>query len=438
MSLINRLVSLPQAIRTLSMDRGFDRAVQNVHVAFPRNDAVKPDDIEALIRKLSAAISHWKWGELTEGEMASIILAFAQGNAAMPRQIRDFLSREIKVCTNDRLLGALCYGFIFSWKPQDERLRGLANIIEKRANYLPEKWQNLFRRTPDLLDLDNGGTSFGQWMVHERDAFQSVIARGISRPHGPGFMEHAHAAWLQALPVLDNEAAIEGVLAWIVPESCDVLAGERGSAAVSRLLEPWLSVNPPDKIRARLLTKLVDAYGDLRNDNSHFWTLINERARRVLLRWLAGRQMEAFLDVVSRAEEGNSRGQWASRHSFWKGMYDQGYIDEAWVAFTEDAKSIARRRFTETGDQAYTGYGNRVGPRRDTCLLIMSIRNKIVIEGSHNFRIHVFSKGDPQAPKLYAERYDVDHFLLPHPHDDARVHDEPGGLWREWARKKLL
>jgi hypothetical protein len=186
-----------------------------------------------------------------------------------------------------------------------------------------------------------------------------------------------------------------------------------------------------------LLEKLLTAYGDPRKESEHFWSLVAQSCKRAILRWLAGQQMEAFLDVVTRAEgkgDTTAQAQWQVRRHFWMGMFEHGRIDEAWAAFTSEARSIAKLRYQQTRDRAYRNYGLQEGGRKDTCLLIMRLGNKIVVEGSHNFRVHVFSNDDPRAPSLYGDRYDVDTFLLPFPHENARIHV---GQWREWVLEKI-
>ncbi len=145
--------------------------------------------------------------------------------------------------------------------------------------------------------------------------------------------------------------------------------------------------------------------------------------------------MEAFIEIVSKAEAGGThREQWAKRRQFWMGMYQQGRIDEAWVALTDSARKIAEQIFAETGDESYRSYGRQVGSRKDTCLLIMRVGRRTVVEGSHNFRVHLFEDGDAGAPVLYASEYDIADFILPDPDPNARAHV---GNWEDWVREKI-
>jgi hypothetical protein len=42
------------------------------------------------------------------------------------------------------------------------------------------------------------------------------------------------------------------------------------------------------------------------------------------------------------------------------------------------------------------------------CQAAIDGRNKIVVEESHNYRVHIFADTDPQAPKLYQLTYDCE------------------------------
>ena len=115
------------------------------------------------------------------------------------------------------------------------------------------------------------------------------------------------------------------------------------------------------------------------------------------------------------------------------GLYEEGRIDEAWIALGDKAVSIARSLYQRTNDKSYLSYGRQI-TRPDTCLLFMQIGEKTFVEGSHNFRIHVFPTPMRQTPKLYATTYDLNEILLPQPHDDARVHI---GEWMSWVRDRI-
>lgn len=102
---------------------------------------------------------------------------------------------------------------------------------------------------------------------------------------------------------------------------------------------------------------------------------------------------------------------WAPRRKFWLGLHDQKRIDAAWVAFSKEGVEFARRK---GADNRFLRFGRQEagGSRTNTSLLILKIGNKIVVEGSHSYKVHVFKDDHPKAPKLYEGRYDCEHIRL--------------------------
>ena len=59
------------------------------------------------------------------------------------------------------------------------------------------------------------------------------------------------------------------------------------------------------------------------------------------------------------------------------------------LALGSKAVPHAKELYARTGDPSYMSFGHQ-GTRSDTCLLMMKIGSKTVVEGSHSFRVHVF------------------------------------------------
>ena len=89
---------------------------------------------------------------------------------------------------------------------------------------------------------------------------------------------------------------------------------------------------------------------------------------------------------------------WAPREKFWLTLYNQKRIDAAWVAFSDAGAALARRK---AGNRTIPfGRQTAGGDRSGTCLLILKIGGKIVVEGSSNSKIHIFDERNPRAPRL--------------------------------------
>lgn len=438
MSLVDQIAALPGRPPSPREPVNLAKAADAVRTRYPGFGSVKHEALEVLVMRATAAFASGAWGDLTEGDIATLVRSMAAGEMTLPSQLELFLLTELRVSTRRNLLGALCEGFLVGWTPRHNKTANLAQIIIARSSWLPRNWQVRFAVVPDPLDTNSGAETFGRWLATQSDPYSAALGRGIAAPHGPGFMHHVHDAWLALQPLPNDESKARQLVAWIVPAGAPALRGPKGAQVVAQLLFPWRSTMPPAGLRKFLLATIVETYGDPRRDNAEFWYDVGADGHRVMLRWLAGRRMEVFLEVVSRAEAMNAKGeQWDSRRRFWTAVYESGRIDEAWVSFGKDAVRIAGQLNRATGDIAYTEFGRTDKPRKDTCLLIMRIGSKIIVEGSHDFRVHVFDAAGPNTPALYADLYDVDQFILPQGHHNARRHDAPG-QWMNWVRKRIL
>lgn len=149
------------------------------------------------------------------------------------------------------------------------------------------------------------------------------------------------------------------------------------------------------------------------------------------LRWLTGENIRFFLDVVSEVEDSH---MWAPRRRFWLGLHEQGRIDAAWVAFDDAGAQLAHRRVSRRSDGATKSYGRQTAAgRATTSLLVMKIGRKIVVEGSHSYKIHIFDESSANAPRLYLDGYDCE-----------RIRHLPGALtkahqrhWEGWVLENI-
>ena len=131
---------------------------------------------------------------------------------------------------------------------------------------------------------------------------------------------------------------------------------------------------------------------------------------------------------------------WEPRREFWLRLYEQGRILAAWVAFSEEAENYARQSLSSSGSDRALAFGSQVarGIRLNTSLLIMDLGSKIVVEGSHSYKVHIFKKGSDRTPSLYFGEYDCEHVRL--------IPDQPQGFhqarshvsgWEDWVLERI-
>ncbi|RUM08314.1 EH signature domain-containing protein [Rhizobium chutanense] len=437
MSLIERIRARPrlQVGERPNLDalRSSARAIED---AFPGLSKAPAVSIQQAIAKVSAALSEWQWDSVTTGMVSMACRAFLRGEV-QNRGVQDFLVREMEATTIRPLLDAACEAFFDGWERGHARTRWLARLIQDKSPSLSGRWNGLFQAIPDFLDADQGTRRVAEKMHRQPDAFRWLLGCGVAAPHGGPLMRQIHLDWLSAMAPVRTRESCERVFAWIRPEGFPPIDHELAAVAIDKLLEPWHQTMPEASYRQELLDRLLNAYGDPRNARREFWPLTSDASRQVLRRWLAGQSMDALLRVITQATEATTS-MWPPRHHFWKGLHERGVVSEAWVVLSPNAARIADDLYAETREETYKMAGRQTArSRKDTCLLIMRVGRYVVVEGSHDYRVHLFNASDQRAPQLYRDEYDAEAITLPADDPMARRHD-PQGNWMRWVQERVL
>lgn len=254
-------------------------------------------------------------------------------------------------------------------------------------------------------------------------------------------MAQAHLAFVGMMqPGLKHRGEMERLISWLKPERQE--AKTSGAAvAIDALLGHWINHIPPLEDLTYLTENLISLYGDPRVSRGVAWNGVSEPSLAVMMRWLTGWNIRFFLDVVSAVEDSH---MWEPRKKFWLGLHREGRIDAAWVAFSPRGAEEARRKTAGTKGNARPGYGNQIaaGSRLNTSLLILQIGRKIVIEGSHSYKVHIFDRAHPMCPKLYQPSYDCEeirlipqwHLQPPPPTTHVKAHQSG---WEGWVLEHI-
>lgn len=411
-----------------------DAATLAVTAAFPGYGAAQSLSLNQIIKRLEHCVMSWDWADLKVGDIALAVKGVFSGEVNVTEQARAFLHQELAATTNPVLLGAISEVYLEFWERGTDETVWISSIVRDRAAYLPRNWARCFEALPELLEQNAPELLAGRMAV-QKNAYTWLLSNAVAAPHSGELIRMAHLAWLAVLPEPRGMDEVDGILAWMLPSGQPPLQGSAAARSIEKLLQPWLTARAEGEIQKKLLDTLIDTYGDPRNHRADFWSLVSAHHRKVLVRWLAGQSMDALLSIITRSTANH---MWPPRHAFWKGLYDRGLIDEAWVALSPSASADANAMYRRTGDAIYTMTSRQIArSRKDTCLLIMRIGRYTVVEGSHNYRLHVFLSSDPNAPDLYEDEYDAEAWLLEVGHRDTCTHD-PHGQWIKWAERRLL
>lgn len=387
---------------------------------------------ETIVREMLQRVRSNNWESAT---LASVIragrVAFEPEfrSRANLERLREFYVREIEASTSRVFLGAFMSIYLSSYEPGSRHSESLAAALEVSHNRLGGRWQGLLSKVPYLLDSRNASRKIGSAMCKMDNPWYGLQAMGFHDPHAQGVLDCAHLAYVDGVSsALRREPDVQRMLDWLSPPGRDArVIGAK--EAISALLRPWISEEPESGVRDHLVKGLVSSYGDPRVRRGGIWPQVHSDCRDVLLRWLTGENIRFFLDVVSEVETSH---MWQPRREFWWGLYEGGRIDAAWVAFSPNAAYTARHLARQPDHLAY-GEQTAGGSRKHTSLLILKIGNCIVVEGSHNYKVHVFKDSNRNAPRLFQKRYNCEEIRLA-PGSKAQAHQ---GHWERRVRELI-
>lgn len=389
-------------------------------------------DRAAQLRRVLEHVLAWDWGRLKLSDVTNAApLAFLPEFLAQAEfePLRLFLLAETRASDNAGFLSAMMTVLIRSYAPGAAHTVALCAALTAARPRLGAKWQQVLAAVPTLLDPEAAPAALAGHMLAMPQPWVGLRQMGIGQPHAPGLMDHAHLAYLRLIgPQLHDRALIDRLLDWLRPEGQQTrMSG--AAEAVEALVSPWLRYNPaPDLIR-HLTESLVSLFGDPRLNGGGVWGGVRGDHRDVVLRWLTGENITFFLDVVSAVEDSH---MWEPRRKFWLDLHRAGRIQAAWVAFSPAAARHARQIRQQKAGRSGLAFGVQEagGTRSNTSLLVLRIGNCIVIEGSHNYKVHLFRAGNTAAPQLFQPRYDCEAIRFI-PGAETVVHN---GNWQDSVR----
>ena len=394
-------------------------------------------DHEAIILQMLALLDSNRWEDVKMSfVLRALKVAFGPNfrNREDVAPIIDFAFAELEVTTQSTFLNAMVAIYLSSYEPRADYSLDLGAKINAKRDLLSGKWRAIEDTYPTLFDARRAHDDIAASMVDMDEPWQGLKANGFPNPHATGLMDHVHAAYVEKVrPNLNMESWLDVLFKWLNPEP-----GKRKTSGSIEVIEAvlghWVHKTASDVIRQAVTEHLINQYNDPRTNRS-LWVGVNENYMNVIFSWLTREDLRFFTSVVDATQKDP---QWLPRKKFWLKLFDEGLIEQAWVAFCPSAERYARTHLIRSG---YTdnvrrfGRQSKGGSRSDTSILIMKIGRKIVVDGCHNYRTHIFNIDDPVAPKLFRSAYDCDADVMDlTPWAKAHSHIPS---WSQWVRDSI-
>ena len=418
--------------RAIQATTDIERAVDRVLTRWP--DAVRsPDDRdrERLALEMLRRVTDWDWNAISTQRVLSAAVAVFDAERCRRNELaplRRFFLEEIAARPPGAFIDGMVRVYVECFATGPGHTPKLASALSQRADVLGDRVRALHSALPDLFRPEVAPQALAQIMMDSDDPYARLKSMGLSRPHDSGLARAAHDAFIKRIgPDLGGAAARERLFNWLMPDRGPVLQSGAGEA-IEALLAVWRDKTPSDALRNELSETIISAYNDPRLHSGGIWSGFDPELKNVLLRWLTHQDMKFFCDMVTATQESH---MWPPRRDFWLKLYADKMIDEAWVAFGSEARRYAQQNLIRDGK---TDAGRRFGRQLDrggsTSLLIMRIGNKIVVDGCHSYRTHIFRQDDGSAPKLYQATYECDRIMRA-----ARNSKSHSSIpaWRQWV-----
>lgn len=411
-------------------------AVSRIETRWPDHKARDEKDREALVQTME---KHRNSGDWT-GCKLSLVCAAAHALFDTERRerpdlaaLRQFYFDECAITDRGALLNAMLTAYIDSFSPRAEHTEKIGKALTSAKKPLPWRAAQLVNSIPGILDPAKAVGAVVREMVAAPNPYEHLVKLGLRQPHAPGLMDHAHIGFIEKISdKLHVREEADRLLAWLKPDGKPVRSS--GAAeALTALLRPWIGKDPDAERQSDLTRRLVDMYGDPRRSTGDPWFRVGAEERAVFLRWLTGENLRLLFDAIT---DTNDSHMWAERREFYLGLHRQKRIDNVWIAFAPSGAREARRILASTGHGKGMDFGRQVagGSRSNTSLLIAKIGRKIVVDGSHSYKVHVFDEDDPKAPKFFQPMYDCEKIRLRTPERLKKSHHSG---WQQWVLMRI-
>lgn len=378
-------------------------AVRKVELRWPSNDrSLRHYTDQHAIDEFHRRVVHDAWDDFSVADLLRAARILFSSDA-MQRQelndLRDFLIAETACTQQTAVASGMADVYFENFDARQGCFAALGNALLQAAPMLSRRWQSILASIPEVFLPARAPASIVDSMKLSSTPHQTLESLGIRFPHHGALMQEAHRVFvLHMQPYLQHLDGITKLINWINPKP-SLIRHTDSSEVISALLRPWITDDPAIDLKDFLKQRLTGLFGDPRS-STYPWLLVEAEARDAFCRWFTTDTVNAFVRIVDHTIQ-KDRDIWSVSRAFWQAMDERRLVKDAFIALSTDAA-----RAVQTTPSLIDGLNAKIGRQlpsagyRDLSLMIMSIGNHIVVEGSHNFQTYIFHKDDKNRPRL--------------------------------------
>ena len=376
-------------------------------------------DAERIVAAMQVRLREDRWDNCSWSDVCDAARALCDPKLSLWQdrrfaQVQDMLLNEVRRAESPLFIETMIRIYIETWDRKSYLTRALSHELSKVWQHAAPDYGLLVEHYR-LFDVEQIVGNLLVRMSETPNPYEALRDIRIAAPHGPGLMQVVHQSFVERMRTrLARQDAgsrdVETLLDWLHPPGQERMAAGAG-IAIAALLEPWAERQPPSDLQVLIVRRLVESFGDPRVTRAGAWAecaRVSPSAHQVVLRWLTRSSLRTFFKIIDRVA---GSPMWSDRGKFWLERCERGVITEAWFALSSDGVKHAREFAAEHPDQTRLAYGqnrSQSSTDRDKCLIIFRDSGLWIVEGSHNFKVHIYSKTAKDPVKPYELSYDCD------------------------------
>jgi EH_Signature domain len=386
-----------------------ERSLEALNHRFDEASVVAPPDYAAVLAKVRATAARGSLSGLTLRDLrltAACLFAGDKSAADDPVFLRWFL-HAIRTHRSRLSTKRVILSYLLHFDPRRPAIRTIGTFLrETVGSFQPgPRWPwPALQHEYALFDPAEAPDRLANMALGSADPRGRLATSGLKgQAAGGGLSSHV---FLRALNLIRERLAsqpavqdVDHAMSWVRGSDGTRYYTAQRSDLANALLLPWTDRRPPDDVRTKIQTSLLDTLSDPRIDGGA-WLGTDDAARHVMIRWLAEATLEQFLKVVDRVAPKN---QWEFRRAFWTAYIEKGLVANAWVAFGSAGAQVAAR--LGRSDGVMRRFGKLSGAGTDQAVLLLSIGDLIVADWSHNGRLRIWRRTNRDAPTFNLDSY---------------------------------